>query len=1408
MPRESLKALGTFVFFGSAVGTFLWRRWRNLGRDVAERQTAGKVLAESEESLVRYTSDIVTILGADGTLRYGNPSVERVLGYRPEERTGANAFAYIHPDDVERVSMALVEGLDKPGVHPPVEVRFRHSDGSWRHLEVTANNLLDDPNIQGIVLTSRDITERKEAEERLLDSQARNKAILDASPDLVFLLNRTGEFLDFKAAGKESKLHVAPEAIIGSKLHDLLPAEIADTALLHIVRALDTGEVQVYEYRLPVPDGIRHFEARLNKSGANEVLAVVRDVTERKRAEQALHESEERFRSAFDNAPIGVAVVGLDMRYLQVNRSLCEILGYAEEELLSTTYKDITYPEDLAVSLKHARRMLEGKASKYHLEKRYVHAGGHPVWVSLSVSLVSDPEGRPLYHIAQVQDITERKRFEEALRRQNEYLNALHETTLALMNRLELADLLEAIVTRAGALVNTPHGYIYLAEPGGTELKMRVGVGAFGKHIGYRMKPGECVPGRVWGSGQPLLVDDYRTWQGNSPPFDQDGFRAVAGVPLKSGTEVVGVLGLAHLEEGRTFGNDELTLLSRFAELASIALDNARLYASVQRELAERGRTEEALQRNHNLLQAVTRGSTDAIFVKDRRGRYLMINAAGAGLLGRSVEGVIGKDDTELFAPDEARLIREADRRVMATGETLTYEETLTFADGTHTYLTTKGVYRDHRGDVIGVFGVSRDITERKRAEELLQQRSTAMDASIDGVAILDENADYVYMNHAHAKIYGYDDPEELIGESWELLYDEKELERMERDIVPTLWGTGQWRGEAVGKKRNGGTFPQEISLTLVEGGGFVCLVRDITQRKQAEHALRESEKRFRQLFEQSVDALFVHDATGRVVDCNSEACRSLGYSREELLSLSLEDFVTNLLSKEERSPGEKGSGTLWQRAMTAEPGTGMEGLHAGEHRRKDGTTFPVEVRVGAIDYGGERMIFAAARDITERKAFEDRLEYQAFHDPLTDLPNRTLFMERLEHALARLQRHENMVAVLFLDLDNFKVINDSLGHEMGDQLLTRVADRLRACLRPADTVARLAGDEFTVLLEGLTNVSEATRLAERIAEELRAPFALGKHDVFVTSSIGIALSVGPHPQPGDLLREADLAMYQAKNKGKAQYEIFDSSMNHRALKRLKLESDLRRALERDGLKVCYQPKIRLDTGRIVGMEALVRWESPERGLVLPVEFIPVAEETGLIIPLRRLVLEEACRQANAWQRRYRSDPPIKMCVNLSARQFQEPDLVEEVAEVLRETGLEPGSLELEITEDVAMKYARSTITTLQELKGLGLTLAIDDFGTGYSSLSYLKSFPVDTLKIDKSFIDGLGADSDDAVLVSAMIDMAHALGLQIVAEGVETADQLALLRGMGCDLAQGNYFAKPLSDEAASALLESDLSE
>jgi diguanylate cyclase (GGDEF)-like protein/PAS domain S-box-containing protein len=440
--------------------------------------------------------------------------------------------------------------------------------------------------------------------------------------------------------------------------------------------------------------------------------------------------------------------------------------------------------------------------------------------------------------------------------------------------------------------------------------------------------------------------------------------------------------------------------------------------------------------------------------------------------------------------------------------------------------------------------------------------------------------------------------------------------------------------------------------------------------------------------------------------------------------------------------------------------------------------------------------------DITERKALEEQLAHQAFHDPLTELPNRVLFADRLEHALARAAQRGDRIAILFIDLDRFKLVNDTLGHEAGDQVLVAAAERLRQCTRPADTIARLGGDEFTILLEDVTDAEDATRLANVILANLSSPFAVGNQEAVVTVSIGIALSTPGHSTALELLRDADVALYRAKDKGKARHEIFDPSMRTVILRRVDLEAALRRALEQGQFRVQYQPTVELASGRIVGMEALLRWVSPDRGLVLPGEFVPLAEETGLILPIGRFVLEEACKQAALWQERYSANAPT-LSINLSPRQFVDGGLVGEVEAVLRSTGLRPQNLSLEITEGMVMDEQSVNVTTLQELRALGIRIAIDDFGIGYSSLSYLRRLPIDILKIDQSFIAGLSRGGDDATIAEAVINLGRALRLEVVAEGVENREQLTRLRSMGCRFGQGYYLSKPLTADATDDLVQ-----
>jgi diguanylate cyclase (GGDEF)-like protein/PAS domain S-box-containing protein len=574
------------------------------------------------------------------------------------------------------------------------------------------------------------------------------------------------------------------------------------------------------------------------------------------------------------------------------------------------------------------------------------------------------------------------------------------------------------------------------------------------------------------------------------------------------------------------------------------------------------------------------------------------------------------------------------------------------------------------------------------------------------------------------------------------------------------------------------------------------ALEKEITQRQRAEEALRLSEEKFSKAFRSSPDSITISALKdGCIVEVNDGFLRLTGYHREEVIGhTSIEQNIW-------ANPEDR---TRMQQILQQQGA--IHNLESN-FRTKSG-----KVRVGLlsaeiIDFGGELCLLAVIRDITDRKRAEEQLLRNAFYDALTSLPNRALFINRLGHEieLAK-QREDYLFAVLVLDLDRFKLVNDSLGHIAGDQLLIAIARRLELCLRCGDTVARFGGDEFTILLRNIKDISDATHVADRIHAELALPFNVNGYEVFSTASVGIALSATGYDQPEDLLRDADTAMYHAKALGKARYEVFDTAMHANTKALLQLETDLRRAVERQELRIYYQPIVSLQSNRISGFEALVRWQHPQRGLVFPEEFIAVAEETGLIIPIGRWVLHEACRQMHKWHARFSKTLPLKISVNLSSKQFAQPDLVEQIEETLKETGLDAQSLKLEITETVIMENAESTTAMLLQLKALGVQLQIDDFGTGYSSLSYLHRFPVDSLKIDRSFVSRIGFDTENSEIVQTIVMLAHNLSMDVVAEGVETADQLAQLRALKCKYGQGYFFSKPLDTKAVEALIADEL--
>jgi diguanylate cyclase (GGDEF)-like protein/PAS domain S-box-containing protein len=578
-------------------------------------------------------------------------------------------------------------------------------------------------------------------------------------------------------------------------------------------------------------------------------------------------------------------------------------------------------------------------------------------------------------------------------------------------------------------------------------------------------------------------------------------------------------------------------------------------------------------------------------------------------------------------------------------------------------------------------------------------------------------------------------------------------------------------------------------TATAIKG---MRLYRDLEASRQE---VRQSEERFRSLVQHASDLVTVIDADTTITYQSPSIERLLGYRPEDVLGMRLSalvhtDDVARVL------------------AVLHDTITNGRGVAVAEARirHRDGSWRHVEF-IGTDQFQNQAIggFVLNIRDVTERKLLEEQLRYQAMHDPLTKLANRTRFADRLEHALARATRAGHPVAVLFMDLDNFKGVNDSLGHSAGDALLSQVAGRVQACLRPGDTVARLGGDEFAVLLEDTASAAEATAVTERIFDAMAAPFDIEGKELAVRASVGIAVGGADSARDADaLLRDADVAMYVAKSHGKNCYRLFESGMKASMMERLELMADLQRALDRDEFVLRYQPVILLEGGSLSGVEALVRWQHPSRGLLPPAEFIPLAEETGAIIGLGRWVLAEACRQAVDWRTRYPGGTDWTMSVNVSVKQLQSTAFVGEVAQVLRESGIDPHLLILEVTESVMLHDAAAMLARLRELKDLGVRLAIDDFGTGYSAMSYLRQLPFDLLKIDKTFIDNIASVSHQKELTRAIIELGKTLGLELVAEGIEHGEQLSRLQSMRCDLGQGFYFAEPLDSASVEELLRS----
>jgi diguanylate cyclase (GGDEF)-like protein/PAS domain S-box-containing protein len=1358
-----------------------------LGRDVTSLRSVERALRESEERfrLIADSSPTGIYFIADGGLiTYANRRLAEILGETAERVIGRSLLEWVHPDDLA----SIVESGELLSAQPResnVELRIRRPSGEVRWLRAQgAPAGRTDQAVHGFVGSIVDISEERAAQREL----AKLGRALEASRDLVSFHDPDGRPFYANTAAREF-YNLEPDAPLPfANLTDLTDAEPARfEELRHALETKGrwTGELDIIGpggRRMPASVGV---VAHRDEHGAIEYYsALSRDLSDQRSMTAARRRSETMLRAIVQSSPL--AIFALDSHgSVQVwNRASEELFGWSADEVVGHKHEFVVDADEELSAL--VGRVFAGDTVKGH-QAQFVRRDGRSVDVDVSLAPLRNTNDEVVAAIAVLADVTEQKQSARALLESEVWFRSLVQNSSDMV-----------------MVIGTDGTFDYMS-PSATEF------------VGFRA---DDVAKRRVNEVLAPAAEDLASLQ--------ETFARLRSQP--GSVEMV------------TFRVKRADGAMRWIEMAaSNLIDDSAVRGIVinARDITEAFEADAAVRESEERLSVLVSSVSDAITVVGADGTLVYSSPVADEMFGDLGGDAPGTVFDSLDPSDRPAAIALFEQTLTAPGLFHPEEVRIRRSDGS---ILDAEVIANNLLDepaVRGIVMTIRDITERKRAERaLLESDARLRESEARYRAVVDDQTELVcrylpdtkltFVNRAFAEFYG-STPDELVGS---LLIDlhppsarVEELERLQRfgpgaevqtydDWELAGGGARRWyrwtdrafldeQGDVVEFQSVGHDVTREHRAAMLTANEAEIL-KQVARGVPLDETLRAIAGAFEDHFPRLSCAIFLHHpetSTLRLGAAPTLARPFVAALDGVMIGRASGSGGAAAASGESVFVSDARSDGRWAQFREVVVDHGIGGAWSTPILATDGRTVLGTLDVFAREPGEPddevhsilSMVAHLASIAIEHKAFEDRLAHQSMHDPLTRLPNRVLFLDRLELAIARGRRTRAQIGVLFVDLDRFKNVNDSLGHEAGDELLVAVARRIEAVLRPGDTVARFGGDEFTILCEDLQHGASRERAIE-IGQRLRAavaqPFVVRDAETFVGLSVGIAITERGDETADELLRDADAAMYHAKELGRGRVEVFDDTMRARALARHTTENELHRAIERGELRLFYQPIISLTDACCIGAEALVRWQHPERGLVAPAEFIPLAEDTGLIVPLGAWVLEEAATQAARWQLDHAGD--FFVSINLSARQLAQPDLADQMAQVIGQSGARASNLFLEITETAFMEDAEAVMRVIERVRALGVRFAIDDFGTGYSSLGYLKRFAVDSVKIDRAFVNGLAEDSGDLAIVTAVVGLAHALGLRVVAEGVETEAQLTELVSLGCDEAQGYYFAPP----------------